>query len=948
MIVRVFDKATDSTSYTDHEVSCAADWVIPFAKDNPDTTIAIYAYSVAEENDITRNEDALLDESIEYVEVLLSPGEAITAVYAIAALLAAASVAMALMTKKKAAAADNVDRGQTSDNNSLSDRTNKARYLERVEDIVGTVLSVPAMIAPTYTKIDNNKQVRYEVGLYSVGRGYYDIRDTKEGDTFLSNISGASAKFYEPFNSPNEGASPYLTIGDTSWSIPLLQARRAEQFDSTVLKAPNQVQLPSASRPYRFNEPGNDQSPIYSSITQTGDNSDMANFSELFHVGDTVVVSGAAYPARPQESRIISQAIAANDIFRLSQTPTDFRVGDTVNVSGFTTPNTGNNGTYTIVSISGTDVEVSPGFAGDASSLPASVTMTRPYVAPVPSQYNGSYEVLEVMDGGIVINNTSWSGDATQTATIQIQGASEWTDWAILPDLRLNGIIANFTADAGMYRDSVDDGIAYVSTGADMEAQFVDPVTLVPFGAISTHSVIVSGATKGFRGYCLDMQGLASGPRRIRFRRTNNYDYGSSDVIQDEITLESVFACSPVLQPNFGDLTIVHTKTEYTRQAAALGERKLNMIVSRKMPLYEALDETWSGAMGADGRHISGTIAQTRDVKNIIPFVYTDAFIGNRPVVEIDMDSLVVASDALAAIHPDLPTCDYTFDDSEMTVEEHIALIAEAGNMQAYRSYGKLRFEPDIGKTAPTMLFTHRNKKPNSDVITRAFHADGYDGVEYNYVSPTSVGSPYRTETIVLPQDGNYTKLKKFETSGVYGFDKAWLMANREYRKLTMMRQRIEFSATQDARMLAPDMLIAVVDNTKYESQDGEIVAQNGLTLTLSQPVTFVSGQTHTLVLIKRDGSLQSVVVTPGDNNKEVVMANAPAEAIVTEYGEDGVRTIFSFAPENARASQLYRVETIDMSDPLYVKITGYLDDPAFYDADYQSIPSEESVINNY
>lgn len=943
MIVRVFDKATDPNSYTDHEVSCAAEWVLAFAKDNPDTTIAIYAYSVAEENDITRDEDALLDESIEYVEVLLSPGEAITAVYVIGALLAAASVAMALMTKKKAAAADNVDRGQTSDNNSLSDRTNKARYLERVEDIVGTVLSVPAMIAPTYTKIDNNKQVRYEVGLYSIGRGYYDISDTKEGDTFLSNISGASAKFYEPFNSPNEGASPYLTIGDTSWSIPLLQARRAEQFDSTVLKAPNQVQLPSALRPYRFNEPGNDQSPIYSSITQTGDNSDMANFSELFHIGDTVVVSGATTPGRPETSSIISQANGDTDQFILAAPNTGILVGDSVVVTGYLAE--GLNGTYTVTAISGTAVTVSPVFSVNSTN---SGTMTRAATPAVPSQYNGSYEVLEVMDSGIVINNTSWVGDATQTASIQIQGASEWTDWAILPDARLSGIIANFTADAGMYRDSVDDGIAYVSTGADMQAQFVDPITLEPIGLASTHSVIVSGATKGFRGYCLDMQGLETGPRRIRFRRTNNYDYGSSDVIQDEITLESVFACSTILQSNFGDLTIVHTKTEYTRQAAALGERKLNMIVSRKMPVYDAVSKTWSGVMGAGGHHDSGVIHPARDVKNIIPFVYADAYIGNRPLAEIDMDSLVAATDILYSIHPDLPTCDYTFDDSEMTVEDHIALIAEAGNMQAYRSYGKLRFEPDIRKTSPTMLFTHRNKKPKSDVITRAFHADGYDGVEYNYVSPTSVGSPYRTETIVLPQDGNYTKLKPFETSGVYGFQKAWLMANREYRKLTMMRQRIEFSATQDARMLAPDMLIAVVDNTKYFSEDGEVVAQAGLTLTLSQPVTFVSGQTHTLVLIKRDGSLQSVVVTPGANNKEVVMANAPAEAIVTEYGEDGVRTIFSFAPENARASQLYRVETIDMSDPLYVKITGYLDDPAFYDADYQSIPGEESVINNY
>src|SRR5690606_4175195 len=123
--------------------------------------------------------------------------------------------------------------------------------------------------------------------------GYYEITDVKDGDTFLSNISGASAKFYLPFNSPKLGSTPYMTVGDTSWTLPMLQARRAEQFDSTVLKAPNQVQLPSGLRTYRFNEPGNDQSTIYSSITQTGDNSDMANFSELFHIGDTVVVSGA-------------------------------------------------------------------------------------------------------------------------------------------------------------------------------------------------------------------------------------------------------------------------------------------------------------------------------------------------------------------------------------------------------------------------------------------------------------------------------------------------------------------------------------------------------------------------------------------------------------------------------------------------------------------------------
>ena len=52
----------------------------------------------------------------------------------------------------------------------------------------------------------------------------------------------------------------------------------------------------------------------------------------------------------------------------------------------------------------------------------------------------------------------------------------------------------------------------------------------------------------------------------------------------------------------------------------------------------------------------------------------------------------------------------------------------------AYRQNGKIRFTFDKPQTSSTALFTHRNKKPSSDVISRRFTADGeYDGIELTY-----------------------------------------------------------------------------------------------------------------------------------------------------------------------------------------------------------------------
>jgi hypothetical protein len=62
---------------------------------------------------------------------------------------------------------------QTSPNNSLSDRQNSARLLERVPDIVGEIQSIPDLLAQPYKVFKNGKEV--ELAYMCVGRGAYKI-----------------------------------------------------------------------------------------------------------------------------------------------------------------------------------------------------------------------------------------------------------------------------------------------------------------------------------------------------------------------------------------------------------------------------------------------------------------------------------------------------------------------------------------------------------------------------------------------------------------------------------------------------------------------------------------------------------------------------------------------------------------------------------------------------
>lgn len=900
-----------------------------------DRQIHIYAGEPSAQADLSGNPAAIARSAAALYTVLETPG----AGFDIAALLinlaistVISVIARSLFTPEKTL--DN--RTQESPNNALTARENRVRPLERVEEIFGTVRSFPSLLMPTYDKYENHRKVEY--GLYCIGRGYHDIDDVREGDTPLAEIDGSSAKFYAPFNSPN-GGTHQLLIG-TDIIGPIVSVRRSSLIEQVILKAGNQLQL---SSPDRFTIRGAGAESMGGEIPATGTDviyqlhdDRHPNFSAVAEVGQAFTYDTGVYATSRAHPVATLSANGTTKTFT-SSNPTKFRGvqnGTTVDLhTGFTDP--ANQGVKTVVSHTDNSITV-------AEALVTETNLSGSVVTDLSVRYAATSNIAAIGNGYIVLSSNSLpypeEGVNSMTASIA-NGLTDWTDWATLPDTDRTEVWTNVLARQGMYKD---DG-SKSGTSVTYEIQ-IERLTalLAPTGEVETITGSISGGTSNERAETLEHVTAWTGPARVRARRSSGFDYGFGGLVIDEISWMDLYAVAPVAKTHFGNKTIVYTVTRATPGATALRRRELNCLASRKLPIFDGA--VFSGAFDASGAHVSGTISATSRIVDILGAVSLDARIGARPIEEIDMAQIWDIQQDLDAWHAEAGQFNYTFDSDGISYEETVNAVADAAFCRAYRQNGQIRLALDRPQAAAVALFTHRNKRPRSETITRSFASDSdYDGVELVYMDPETEAQ----ETIRLPLDGSFTKLKRIEVSGIRSFAQAWFRANREYQRLRYQRRTIETEVTTDARALLPNSRVLIVDNTRFRSWDGEVIGQSGLELTLGQPVEFMPAAPHSIVLQKRDGSPQSIAVTAGSTASRVILAGPPAEAIVIEpTPEEGIRTSFSFAADAARGAQAWLVQEIAPTSPGYYLVRAINYAPEYYAADAVAVPPKSSVIN--
>lgn len=258
-------------------------------------------------------------------------------------------------------------------------------------------------------------------------------------------------------------------------------------------------------------------------------------------------------------------------------------------------------------------------------------------------------------------------------------------------------------------------------------------------------------------------------------------------------------------------------------------------------------------------RKIDGTA--TSKFSDIAEAVCLDSKIGNLASGNVDSSGLASLQTAIDSYFGTgiASEFNYTFDDEETSFEETLFSVCNAAFVIPYRDGKVIKFKFEQPQTANKLLFNHRNKVPGTETRKVTFgYNDDKDGVRIEYTDIADGAKLY----VYQPNDQSANNLQTSSPVGITNRLQAYFHAMRQFNKQKYQNTIVEFEATQEAMLLNVKDMIIVADNTRTETYDGEVVAKNGLILTLSQPFTFPNSGTVTIFVQNITGDVEAIGIT--------------------------------------------------------------------------------------
>tara|TARA_B100000678_G_scaffold237062_1_gene206800 strand:+ start:20020 stop:22584 length:2565 start_codon:yes stop_codon:yes gene_type:complete len=574
----------------------------------------------------------------------------------------------------------------------------------------------------------------------------------------------------------------------------------------------------------------------------------------------------------------------------------------------------------------------------------ASDTVT---VSTVPTAIDlaGTYTILSVSSNTIVLSNpaldnSDWTvlGTSDELETIGLSSSivstsDKWIGPFTIDVATTEDLLCNFVASNGLYKDN---GTTQTKVDVTVEVE-ATPINQAgtPIGSAETFQVTLLGSstTTSERAASLEETPTIGGRQSVRCRRVTPTDTAYEGTVVDEVKWRDLYALSDPGKTEFGDVTTVWAKTVATSGALSIKSRKLNMDVTRKIPV-----------------RISGTTfsapQSTDRISDIIVAVSTDQRIGNRALDELDLDNIYDTIDEVEEYFgtDKAVSFGYTFDEQNMSFEETIASIAGAAFCNAYRQGSKIKLSFEKQTEDSILLFNHRNKKPGSESRTISFGNVGdNDGVLLEYVDPVDGA----IETFYVPEDQSAINPKKIETLGIKSKLHARFHAYRAYQKILYQNEAVEFTATQEADILVRDQRILVADNTRSSTQDGYISAQYGLSVTTSQAIVLEDDKEYVMFLQHIDGTVEAIDIVSLDRSNRVILAQAPKMALSVDIN-NYQRATYQVVEASDAGRNAFLVQEKEMSRDLTSTIRAVNYDDRFYshDRDYlDGVVDEEGNV---
>ena len=478
---------------------------------------------------------------------------------------------------------------------------------------------------------------------------------------------------------------------------------------------------------------------------------------------------------------------------------------------------------------------------------------------------------------------------------------------------KIDRALFNVYAPNGMYKRASGDKQP-VSVGFEVAYYRLDD-NFQRVGSLQKVAKTITGTTDNSIGETIDIN--LGAPTYIEWSiyRTTYEDVDFNGTVVDAIKLKSVFGLFDINTPHFGNITMVQTKRRQLEQVTAIANPEVNAICTEMIYKYLG-NGVFDTQLSKNTDAMQSLIAKALDPK-----------IGRLTVSDLDLDMILQTQEDNEVYYQTdtAGKCSYSFDSLNTSAQEVFFLIANAASVILWREGRVLKSWFERPQSLPEMVFTHSSKSPDDETWNRNFTID-YDGVEFPYIDEQTNSE----ETLTHP--ANAQNPKKIDLKGFRGLEQASWRMLREYNKQQNQRITVDFTATTEGRFAKPAKLISVVKGSRVGQTGGYVINANLLTVELSQAVTFTPGDDHFLVLKTRNGGTQSVSVTETSNPRIVNMDFAPAEALY--FGNDELKTNFSFGNEARLKGQLMLVQSVDASDSYSTKITAVNYDDVYYIGD--------------
>ncbi|MFK7016076.1 host specificity factor TipJ family phage tail protein, partial [Acinetobacter baumannii] len=524
-----------------------------------------------------------------------------------------------------------------------------------------------------------------------------------------------------------------------------------------------------------------------------------------------------------------------------------------------------------------------------------------------PSAINNEWDKL------LTLPNQSTQG---QEVLVRFDAvSSKYVGWFNFDMPEATQAVFNFFFPNGLFYQDSKGGVWEEGITVVIELQAIDSKG-DPVGSITTINQEIRANNKSQFGRTIYIDLPTAGSFRFRLSRTTATQAGKT---QDTCKIKSVYGMAESNISDYGNVTIVRSRTVATDGALSIKERKLNCLVNRKLPLNG-----------------TGPLQVTRSAGQALINLALDEHIGRRTSEEVDIAQInAEIAKVNAYFGSDLMSeFNYTIDDDNLSFEEIAGMVASSAFCEPYRfgSLTRLKFEQP--QENAVLLFNHRNKVPLTEKRSYTFGVQkDYDGVELEYTSDIDDARV----KYIIPEDITPKNPLKITTTGIRNEAQAKVRAWREWNKLRYKYMSCEVEVLDESELLIRNDRILVADNTIVDAQDGEVEAVDGLIIQTSQPCTFDVGSDYFIHLQISNATVDVVPCTAGEDKYHVVLSRPPVQPLVVA-ADRYVKTLYTLVRADQTEVQAFMLEELTPQTQMTNTLKASNYDARFYERDHDFI----------